>query len=131
MGCAHVVVCFNQPERTTEKLDEGVESTWSATITRERCCCREVVLRERIDREMAIMKNSAEREQMQARLKEQGVPSAIYYPLPLHKQPAYRDHHDGTALPVSEDLAQRILALPIHPELTDEEVARVIAAVRG
>ena len=78
-----------------------------------------------------LLKNSAEREQMQARLKEQGVPSAIYYPLPLHKQPAYRDHHDGTALPVSEDLAQRILALPIHPELTDEEVARVIASVRG
>ena len=59
------------------------------------------------------------------------MPSAIYYPLPLHKQPAYRDHHDGTALPVSEDLAQRILALPIHPELTDQDVARVIAAVTG
>lgn len=78
-----------------------------------------------------LLKDPAEREPLQARLKERGVPSAIYYPLPLHKQPAYRDHHDGVGLPVSEDLATRILALPIHPELTDDEVARVIAAVRG
>ncbi|MDN7350727.1 DegT/DnrJ/EryC1/StrS family aminotransferase [Acetobacter senegalensis] len=78
-----------------------------------------------------LVKDPAEREPLQARLKERGVPSAIYYPLPLHKQPAYRDHHDGSRLPVSEDLATRILALPIHPELTDEEVSRIIAAVRG
>lgn len=78
-----------------------------------------------------LVGNTAKRDALQARLKDKGVPSAIYYPLPLHKQPAYRDHHDGTALPVSEDLAQRILALPIHPELTDQDVARVIAAVRG
>ncbi|MGG6430569.1 DegT/DnrJ/EryC1/StrS family aminotransferase [Acetobacter ghanensis] len=78
-----------------------------------------------------LVGSTAERDALQARLKDKGVPSAIYYPLPLHKQPAYRDHHDGAALPVSEDLAQRILALPIHPELTDQDVARVIAAVRG
>ncbi|ATJ92422.1 aminotransferase DegT [Acetobacter senegalensis] len=78
-----------------------------------------------------LLKDPAEREPLQARLKERGVPSAIYYPLPLHKQPAYRDHHDGSRLPVSEDLATRILALPIHPELTDAEVSRIIAAVRG
>ena len=78
-----------------------------------------------------LVKDPAEREPLQARLKERGIPSAIYYPLPLHKQPAYRDHHDGSSLPVSEDLASRILALPIHPELTDEEVSRIIAAVRG
>ncbi|KXV57876.1 aminotransferase DegT [Acetobacter tropicalis] len=78
-----------------------------------------------------LVKDPAQREPLQARLKEHGVPSAIYYPLPLHKQPAYRDHHDGSRLPVSEDLSTRILALPIHPELTDEEVSRIIAAVRG
>ena len=78
-----------------------------------------------------LLGSTAERDVLQVRMKEQGVPSAIYYPLPLHKQPAYRDHHDGSALPVSEDLAQRILALPIHPELSNEDVARVIAAAKG
>ncbi|GBQ23472.1 pleiotropic regulatory protein [Acetobacter estunensis NRIC 0472] len=78
-----------------------------------------------------LLKDEAQRAATQARMRDAGVPSAIYYPLPLHHQPAYRDHHDGVALPVSEALSKRILALPIHPELTDAEVARVISAVRG
>jgi dTDP-4-amino-4,6-dideoxygalactose transaminase len=69
------------------------------------------------------------RERMQAGLKAAGVPSAIYYPKPLHHQPAYRAAHDGAPLPVAEDISARILALPIHPDLTDEDVDRVCAAV--
>jgi dTDP-4-amino-4,6-dideoxygalactose transaminase len=75
-----------------------------------------------------LLADRAARDDLQHRLRAAGVPTAIYYPLPLHHQPAYRDHHDGTALPVSEDIATRILALPIHPDLTEEEV-RVVAAV--
>jgi UDP-2-acetamido-2-deoxy-ribo-hexuluronate aminotransferase len=78
-----------------------------------------------------LLPDSAARDRLQTRLRDAGVPSAIYYPRPLHLQPAYRDAHDGAALPVSEDLATRIMALPIHPDLTDEDVARVRAAVRG
>jgi dTDP-4-amino-4,6-dideoxygalactose transaminase len=66
---------------------------------------------------------------MQAGLKAAGVPSAIYYPKPLHHQPAYRDAHDGSTLPVSEDLATRIMALPLHPDLTDQDVERICDAV--
>src|SRR6185312_5057404 len=66
-----------------------------------------------------LLPDSAARDGMQARLKAAGVPTAIYYPRPLHRQPAYREHHDGVALPVSENLAARILALPIHPDLDD------------
>jgi dTDP-4-amino-4,6-dideoxygalactose transaminase len=76
-----------------------------------------------------LLKDSAARDRTQAVLREHGVPSAIYYPRALHHQPAYRDHHDGAALPISEDLATRILALPIHPDLTDEAMDRVCNAV--
>jgi len=76
-----------------------------------------------------LLADTAARERLQAGLKRAGVPSAIYYPRPLHLQPAYRDAHDGTPLPVSEDLAGRILALPIHPYLGEADVARVTAAV--
>jgi dTDP-4-amino-4,6-dideoxygalactose transaminase len=76
-----------------------------------------------------LLPDSAARDRVQAALKADGVPSAIYYPLPLHHQPAYRGHHDGTSLPVSEDLAKRILALPIHPDLTVADVARVCDSV--
>ena len=76
-----------------------------------------------------LLPDAACRERLQAGLRAAGVPSAIYYPRPLHVQPAYRDAHDGTALPVSEDLATRILALPIHPDLTDSDLDRICAAV--
>jgi UDP-2-acetamido-2-deoxy-ribo-hexuluronate aminotransferase len=76
-----------------------------------------------------LLPDEAARERVQAAMRDRGVPSAIYYPRPLHRQPAYRDHHDGAALPVSEDLATRILALPIHPDLTDEAMDRVCDAV--
>jgi len=76
-----------------------------------------------------LLPDTAARERMQAGLKAAGVPSAIYYPKPLHHQPAYRDAHDGSALPVAEDVSTRILALPLHPELTEEDVDRVCAAV--
>ncbi|HTW68762.1 MAG TPA: DegT/DnrJ/EryC1/StrS aminotransferase family protein [Acetobacteraceae bacterium] len=72
-----------------------------------------------------LLRNAAERDHVQASLKAAGVPTAIYYPRPLHRQPAYRDHHDGAALPVSEDLAQRILALPIHPDLTEADTPHI------
>jgi dTDP-4-amino-4,6-dideoxygalactose transaminase len=76
-----------------------------------------------------LLPNPAARERMQAGLKAAGVPSAIYYPKPLHHQPAYRAAHDGTALPVAEDVATRIMALPIHPELTEADIDRVATAV--
>ena len=76
-----------------------------------------------------LLPDAAARTRVQGKLKENGVPTAIYYPLPLHHQPAYRGHHDGAALPVSEDLSQRILALPIHPDLTNADVARICDGV--
>jgi dTDP-4-amino-4,6-dideoxygalactose transaminase len=76
-----------------------------------------------------LLQDGAARDRMQAGLKAAGVPSAIYYPKPLHHQPAYRDAHDGSTLPVSEDLATRIMALPLHPDLTDQDVERICDAV--
>jgi UDP-2-acetamido-2-deoxy-ribo-hexuluronate aminotransferase len=80
-----------------------------------------------------LLKDAAARDHMQSLLRADGVPTAIYYPRPLHLQPAYREHHDGSSLPVSEDIAQRILALPIHPDLSESEMAhvcdRVLAAL--
>jgi UDP-2-acetamido-2-deoxy-ribo-hexuluronate aminotransferase len=76
-----------------------------------------------------LLPDEATRDRVQAVLRDDGVPTAIYYPRPLHHQPAYQAQHDGTPLPVSEDLSRRILALPIHPDLTDKAVDRVCAGV--
>ena len=76
-----------------------------------------------------LLPDGAARTRLQDGLKAAGVPSAIYYPKPLHRQPAYQGAHDGAALPVSEDLAGRIMALPIHPDLTEDDLARICDAV--
>ena len=77
-----------------------------------------------------LLRDGAARERLQSGLKSRGVPSAIYYPKPLHHQPAYAPHHTGNALPVSEELATRILALPIHPDLTHADAHAVCQAAR-
>lgn len=76
-----------------------------------------------------LLPDGPARDRMQAGLRAAGVPSAIYYPRALHQQPAYAGAHDGAALPVSEDLATRIMALPLHPDLTDVDVDRICEAV--
>ncbi len=76
-----------------------------------------------------LLPDGGTRDRLQAELRAAGVPSAVYYPRALHHQPAYAASHDGTALPISEDLATRIMALPIHPDLADADAERVCIAI--
>lgn len=77
-------------------------------------------------------KSTAEREAFQKRASAAGVPTVVYYPVPLHQQNAYRDFPgDPAGLSVSDDLAGRVISLPMHPYLTAEVQDRIIAAVIG
>jgi UDP-2-acetamido-2-deoxy-ribo-hexuluronate aminotransferase len=78
-----------------------------------------------------LLPDGAARDRVQAACQAQGISTAVYYPKPLHHQPAYAGHHDGSRLPVSEDVATRIMALPIHPDLTEAQCDRVCDAVAG
>ena len=70
------------------------------------------------------------REKLRSYLSNKGIPSMIYYPLPLHKQKAYQDvtYPDGF-FSITEDLCERVLSLPMHTELTDEQLERITSAV--
>lgn len=68
------------------------------------------------------------RDDVRARLDEKGIGTGLFYRLALHQHPAFREFA-GRALPVSERLANEVLSLPIHSDLTEKEVARVAAAV--
>jgi len=71
------------------------------------------------------------RDELQRKLAERDVESRVYYPKPVHRQPQYvRLGYDSVRLPVSERLSQDVLSLPVHPGLNDDDLLRVIEAVR-
>ena len=72
------------------------------------------------------------RDELQAHLKKEGIGHAVYYPMPLHRQPcfAHLGYKDGS-MPQSERAAREVLSLPIYPELTRAQLARVIDVIRG
>jgi len=70
------------------------------------------------------------RDELIKHLSDKGIPAMIYYPVPLHQQKAYLDprYKDGD-FPVSEKLAKTVLSLPMHSELTEEQLAYITNAV--
>jgi dTDP-4-amino-4,6-dideoxygalactose transaminase len=76
---------------------------------------------------------STDRDALQQRLTAAGVGSAIHYPVPIHQQPIIRKLGIGleTRVPVAEEAARCVLSLPVHPSLTDEDVAYIASVVNG
>jgi dTDP-4-amino-4,6-dideoxygalactose transaminase len=73
-----------------------------------------------------------ERDRVSKELATCGIPTAVYYPRPLHAQPAYRDAIcPSGGLPVAARLADQVLSLPMHPYLDRETADRIIEAVKG
>lgn len=72
-----------------------------------------------------------ERDQVQQQLLSQGIPTAVHYPVPLHLQPAFAGLNlPRGSFPVSESAAERVMSLPMHPYLMEDELLRISAAVK-
>ncbi|MFA9461750.1 DegT/DnrJ/EryC1/StrS family aminotransferase [Thiohalorhabdus sp. Cl-TMA] len=69
------------------------------------------------------------REEIREALQAAEIASAVYYAVPLHRQPAFADAAGGDACPVADRLAERVLALPMFPELSKEDVERISTVV--
>lgn len=74
---------------------------------------------------------SAKRDALREALAKDGIASSIFYPMPLHQQPAYSRKAKKLSLPVSEKVAKRVLSLPIHPYLESAAVDRVCEALKA
>jgi len=67
------------------------------------------------------------RDAVQAKLQEQGIPTAVHYPIPLNKQPAVAD--SSVSLPIGDAIAEKVMSLPFHPYMTEADVIKVVKAV--
>jgi dTDP-4-amino-4,6-dideoxygalactose transaminase len=74
--------------------------------------------------------NGQNRDAVADALKAKGVPTAVYYPKPLHQQTAYKHFPAAWKLEVSEKLAQQVLSLPMHPYMDEATQDYIIQSVR-
>ena len=72
----------------------------------------------------------AVRDALAARLFDAGIQTSIHYPLPVHRQPLYRRMGYRDELPVAERLSDEVLSLPVHPALTECDLAAIVKAVK-
>ena len=67
---------------------------------------------------------------LQTHLQGAGIPTMVYYPVPLYRQRAYADFWDGQQLPVTEQLCEEVLSLPMHSELDEDTLAYITDQIR-
>lgn len=71
------------------------------------------------------------RAQVEERMKAQGIPTAVHYPVPLHVQPVFADANQAAgSFPVAEAAAARVISLPMHPYLSEDQQQQVVAALK-
>ncbi len=79
-----------------------------------------------------LVNNGGKREKLQARLKACGIPTAVYYPTPLHLQTAFKDlGYQKGDFPVSEGISSRIFSLPMHPYLKSFDQQRIVDSLQA
>jgi dTDP-4-amino-4,6-dideoxygalactose transaminase len=71
-----------------------------------------------------------ERDKLRAHLAEEGIPTLVHYPVPLHRQKAFAEFNPARC-PNADVVCSRVLSLPMHAFLTDGEVGRVVEGVRS
>lgn len=77
-----------------------------------------------------ILENEEQRNLVQAKLKETGIPTMVYYPIPLHEQIVYKDYNFNLDdLRVAEKLCKCVLSLPIHPYMNKEQIEQISDAI--
>ncbi|KYQ81133.1 aminotransferase DegT [Acinetobacter lactucae] len=69
------------------------------------------------------------RAEVQEKLKAQGIPTAVHYPIPLNKQPAVADSE--IHLPIGDAIAEKVMSLPMHPYLSEQEQKIIVKSLKG
>jgi dTDP-4-amino-4,6-dideoxygalactose transaminase len=71
------------------------------------------------------------RDELKRRLKDKGIIAEVYYPLPIHKQPLYKQLGYNIGLPKAERACVEVLSLPVHPSLTKEDLNYIVETIKN
>ena len=113
-------------QQVAEAYNQGLEKV------EEVICPAEASYTTHVYHQYTLQIKGGRRDELKKHLETMGVPSMIYYPIPLHGQKAYAsDKFPIGSLPVSESLANSVLSLPIHTEMTNDDVTRVVQAIKS
>jgi perosamine synthetase len=75
---------------------------------------------------------ASSREKLMEFLQAKGIGSAVHYPKAVYEQPLYRElGYTNESCPVSEDVSRRVLSLPVHPSLTEEDLAYICETINS
>lgn len=112
-------------------LRQAVAEKYTQSLSKSNCLLPKVI----DDRTSAWAQYSIRvqnRETMQEHLKQQGIPTAIHYPMPLHLQECFKYlGYSKEDFPISEKIAKEIMSLPMNPYVTDEEIGYISAVLTG
>ncbi len=122
-------------ELPSDQMQSVMTHAWNQFVVRvnklpinSRLCKDEVNSTETINGN--LLHPSVSRDWLKSRLEDEGVQTIIYYPIPIHLQPAYKDlGYSEVNLPVTEILCNEVLSLPIYPELTIEQQEHVVNSI--
>lgn len=92
------------------KLRDGATSTWA---------------------QLVVLLDDAVRDEVSGAMAAVGIPTAVHYPVPLHRQPAFRNHPASTDMSASDWLARSVLSVPMHPYLSESDVDLVVGTLRS
>jgi len=76
-----------------------------------------------------LVLNGVDRNALKEHLQANGIPSMIYYPIPLHRQNAFKDSDSDRSFPVTEHLCDNVISLPIHTEMDVEQQDFIMSKV--
>jgi dTDP-4-amino-4,6-dideoxygalactose transaminase len=111
-------------QRVAKRYSEGLQDIVKTPFVRPDCISTWAQYTVKVD--------SHKRKEIMGSLKQEGIPSVVYYPFPIHHLQAYKNSLCATErLPVSEELSHTVLSLPMHPYLTEEVQDHIIKSFRA
>ena len=109
-------------QQNAKKLNEGLRDVEALTCPAVREGCSHVFHQYTI--------RTQDRDDLSSFLRDKGIGTGIHYPIPIHLQPYYRELGYNDSLPVAEELSDEVLSLPVHPQVTGEDINFIIDSIK-